>query len=203
MNQLSETIRYYDEHADEFVRDSINADMESLYGPFLALLPEAGMILDAGCGSGRDSKAFLDRGYAVTAVDASEKMVEATTRLTGVPALKLQFQQMDFENRFDGIWACASLLHVPRVEMDTVLATLVSALRPSGICYLSFKKGDGDRVQRGRQFTDFTASDLNEVLAYHRKLEVLRIWITDDVRPGRANRWVNALVRKQESLPAS
>jgi 2-polyprenyl-3-methyl-5-hydroxy-6-metoxy-1,4-benzoquinol methylase len=197
MNQLSETIRYYDEHADEFVRGTVGVDMESLHGPFLAMLPETGTILDAGCGSGRDSKAFLDRGYSVTAIDASEKMVEATANLTGLVARRLQFQQMEFDNKFDGIWACASLLHVPRAEIGTVLNAFARALRPNGVCYLSFKEGDGERVQDGRLFTDFTESGLKAVLAHCSELEVVRIWTTQDARPDRADQWVNALVRKQ------
>ena len=197
MNQLSETIRYYDEHADEFVRGTVSVDMEPLHGLFLAMLPETGTILDAGCGSGRDSKIFLDRGYSVTAIDASEKMVEATANLTGLVARRLQFQQMEFDNKFDGIWACASLLHVPRAEIDTILNAFARALRPNGVCYLSFKEGDGERVQDGRLFTDFTESGLKAVLAHCSELEVVRIWTTQDARPDRADQWVNALVRKQ------
>lgn len=198
MNQLSETIRYYDEHAEEFVRGTVSVDMEPLHGLFLAMLPETGTILDAGCGSGRDSKAFLDRGYSVTAIDASEKMVEATANLTGLVARRLQFQQMEFDNEFDGIWACASLLHVPRAEIGTVLNAFARALRPNGVCYLSFKEGDGERVQDGRLFTDFTESGLKAVLAHHSELEVVRIWTTEDARPDRADQWVNALVRKRD-----
>jgi 2-polyprenyl-3-methyl-5-hydroxy-6-metoxy-1,4-benzoquinol methylase len=198
MNQLSETIRYYDEHAEEFVRGTVSVDMEPLHGLFLAMLPETGTILDAGCGSGRDSKIFLDRGYSVTAIDASEKMVEATANLTGLVARRLQFQQMEFDNEFDGIWACASLLHVPRAEIDTVLNAFARALRPNGVCYLSFKEGQDDRMQDGRLFTDFTESGLKAVLAHCSELEVVRIWTTQDARPDRADQWVNALVRKRD-----
>jgi SAM-dependent methyltransferase len=199
MNQRSETIRYYDDHADEFVRGTIGVNMELLYQPFLAMLPEAGTILDAGCGSGRDSKAFLDRGYSVTAIDASEKMVEATNFLTGISAVKLQFQQMEFANDFDGIWACASLLHVPRRELDTILSAFARALCPTGVCYLSFKEGNSERLRDGRHFTDFTEPGLREALTHHCEFEIIRIWATADVRPDRRDRWVNALVSKRKS----
>jgi SAM-dependent methyltransferase len=199
MSQHSEssTIRYYDDHADEYVSGTADVDMESLYQPFLELVAEGGSILDAGCGSGRDTKAFLDRGYRVSAIDGSVKMVEATKRLTGQSASQLRFQDLASEDEFDGIWACASLLHVSRAELDDVLARFVTALRPGGICYLSFKEGDGERSEGERQFTDFTEDDLREKLKRHKSLDVVRTWITNDLRPGRSNeRWVNALVRK-------
>ena len=134
MSQLSETstIRFYDNHADEYVSGTVGVDMESLYRPFLELVPEGGMILDAGSGSGRDTKAFLDRGYRVTAIDASANMVEATTRRTGQPAKQMRFQGLEDRNEFDAIWACASVLHVSLDELDDVLERFAAALRPGG-----------------------------------------------------------------------
>ena len=197
MSQRFETpsVHHYDDHADEYVRDTVGINMESLYGPFLDLLPNDGNILDAGCGSGRDTKAFLARGYDVIAIDASEGMVAATTRLTGKPARQILLQEIEYQNEFDGIWACASLLHVPRVEIDGVLNRFARALRPRGICYLSFKEGEDERMQGERRFTDFIASSLEDCLVGHSDLDVVSIWITDDARPGRTERWVNALAR--------
>ena len=199
MSQHSEsaTIRYYDDHADEYVSGTTGVDMESLYQPFLELMPKGGKILDAGCGSGRDAKAFLDLSYRVTAIDASAKMVEATTRLTGQPAQQQRFQDLNSRGEFDGIWACASLLHVPLMELDDVLVRFATALHPGGICYVSFKEGDGERTEGGRQFTDFTENGLRERLRQEVSFDVVRTWITTDLRPGRSDeRWVNALVRK-------
>src|SRR4051794_15911309 len=110
------TIRYYDTHCDEFSTSTRDLDMEHLYSRFLPHVPPAGCILDAGSGSGRDSKAFLERGYSVVSLDASEAMVIATSRLTGQAARLMTFDEMPFVERFDGIWACASVLHVSRVD---------------------------------------------------------------------------------------
>ena len=193
----SSTIRFYDDRADEYIRDTVNVDMGSLYQPFLELVPEGCEILDAGCGSGRDSKAFLDFGYRVTAVDASAKMVEASTRLIGLPTRHLRFQELEATDEFDGIWACASLLHVPLAELHDVLATFATALRIGGVCYLSFKEGDGERVVGSRQFTDFTEDGLRATLQQQPAFNVLQIWITNDLRTDRIDeRWVNALIRK-------
>lgn len=191
------TIWFYDDHADEYVSSTVGLEMESLYRPFLELVPEGGLILDAGCGSGRDTKAFLDRGYQVTAIDASANMVAATRQLTGQPARQMRFQELEDQNEFDAIWACASVLHVSLDELDDVLKRLAVALRPGGICYLSFKEGNSERTERDRLFTDFTESSLRAKLEQQPSFVVVSIWITNDLRPGRSEeRWVNALVRK-------
>jgi len=198
MSQHSEssTVRYYDNHAEEYIGSTVSLNMEALYQPFLSGVPEGGSILDAGCGSGRDTKSFLDGGYSVTSIDASSEMVAATTRLTGQPAQQLKLQEFDSTEEFDGIWACASLLHVPLQELDNVVARLTAALRPNGVCYLSFKEGSGERTEGDRLFVDFTEAGLRDWLNQRPVLERVRTWMTTDLRPGRNQRWVNALVRK-------
>ena len=114
MSQHSDkSIRYYDEHADEYVGGTLGVGMESLYGPVLDLLSEGGKILDAGCGSGRDTKAFLECGFDVTAIDASAHMVAATNRLTGTPARQLLLQEIEFQDEFDGVSAHHDQAHRP------------------------------------------------------------------------------------------
>jgi 2-polyprenyl-3-methyl-5-hydroxy-6-metoxy-1,4-benzoquinol methylase len=169
--------------------------MESLYKPFLELIPFGGAILDAGCGPGRDVLAFLKKGFRVTAFDASAKMVELASKQTGVAAFQMRFQELNYEHEFDGIWACASLLHVPFFELDDILSRFSRALKTGGICFMSFKHGNGERFEDGRQFIDFTEATLRQKLADIPGLSVLRIWGTED-QAGRVGfQWVNALVR--------
>ena len=85
--------------------------MESIYAPFLRYLPEHGSILDLGCGSGRDTLAFLQKAYQVEAIDYSESLVKKAQELTGLPVRHQSFYELDEENKYDGVWACASLLH--------------------------------------------------------------------------------------------
>jgi SAM-dependent methyltransferase len=192
------TVRYYDDHADEYVRSTVGIDMQLLHEPFLNRIPEGGRILDAGCGSGRDSKAFLDRGYTVVSIDASQKMVAATTTITGQQALQVAFQDVSLAEEFDGIWACASLLHVPLVELADVFRRLAWALRPSGIFYASFKDGHGECHRDGRLFTDMDEASIIELVAGMVELELVQLWHTDDLRPGRLDKWLNVLLRKVE-----
>lgn len=195
------TTAYYDTHAAEFCKDTASADMSELYAPFVREIPAGGRILDAGCGSGRDSLAFLKMGYQVVSIDASAEMVNATTNLTGQEARQLTFDALDFDSEFDGIWACASLLHVARRDLGSVLARLTKALKPTGVLYLSFKQGDIERVEDGRFFNDMNEAMLRTGLSGHPQLELLRVWITKDVRNDRTGRqqWLNAVVQRNGS----
>jgi SAM-dependent methyltransferase len=171
--------------------------MEPFYERFLALVPAGGHILDAGCGPGRDALAFLRRGYRVTAIDASAELARLAAALLGQPVEVRRFQDLDYEESFDGIWACASLLHVPRGELDEVFRRLTRALRPGGVWYMSFKWGEAEEVRGGRRFTDFTEGSLRKLLAGHPQLALVETWQTQDVRAQeRAQVWVNAIVQR-------
>jgi SAM-dependent methyltransferase len=200
MNPPSDpTVAFYDTHAEQYVRDTIGIGMEDLYEPFLALVPAGGHILDVGCGSGRDSLAFLRRGYRVTAIDISAVMARLASERTGQVVAVLRVQDLTCENEFDAIWACASLLHVPAGEMDDVFARLTRALRPGGIWYLSFKQGESEEVRDGRFFNDYMEEGLRQLIQRHPQLTLLRVWLTEDMRPAqRRHKWVNGLVRKSQ-----
>ena len=197
------TTAYYDTHAAEFCGETASLDMKELYAPFLRELPAGGHILDAGCGSGRDSRAFLQIGYHVVSFDASRQMVLATTKLTGREALLMTFDAMDFDAEFDGIWACASLLHVPRRDLNSVLNRFTKALKPDGVCYLSFKYGDDERMENGRFFNDLNERLVGAVIAAQKELEPVNVWRTSDVRKEHKGRlWLNALVRRHACTDA-
>jgi len=188
---------YYDANAEAFRQRTFGNDLTALYDPFTSLLPAGGHILDAGCGPGRDALAFLRRGFRVTAIDASPAMVELASQATGQPALLLRFEEIEFEASFDGIWACASLVHVPRAAIDGVLARLSRALVSGGVLYASLKCGDGERVAPdGRFFSDHDEASLRALLARHPELEILRL---DVAPPGNAQdgrSWLSTTVRR-------
>ena len=157
------TLAYYAKNARPFAEGTVGMDMSSLYGEFLPLLPKGGRILDAGCGSGRDALYFMRRGFEVTAFDASLEMAAAARKLLDRPVPVMAFLDVDWEAMFDGIWACASLLHVPRSQIDEVLRRLARALRPSGVLYASFKYGNTEEVRDGRFFNDYNETSLRSV----------------------------------------
>jgi SAM-dependent methyltransferase len=189
------TTRYYTENAQAFFADTVAVGMDSLYARFLPHIPPGGHILDAGCGSGRDTLAFLQAGYRVTAFDASPTLAALAEHHTGQPVQVLRFQDLAWLREFDGIWACASLLHVPAPDLPEALGRLAQALRPGGVLYASFKYGHGERDHRGRRFTDLDEAGLRTLLAQVPGLTERETWVTEDLRPGRAaERWLNTLL---------
>jgi SAM-dependent methyltransferase len=198
-NYSALTTEYYNTHAAEFLERTATVDMSEVYEPFLREIPAGGRILDAGCGSGRDSLAFLQRGFSVLSMDASLEMVKAAAKLTGQEVQLLRFDEMAFESEFDGIWACASLLHIALKDLGSVLSRMEKALKPNGILYASFKHGNQERIEHGRFFSDLDEGGLNGLLAVHPGLAVLKLWTSADVRKDechRGQRWLNMIVRR-------
>ncbi|MBW4540670.1 MAG: class I SAM-dependent methyltransferase [Myxacorys chilensis ATA2-1-KO14] len=191
------TIDYYNRQALAFFEQTVDLDMQELYQPFLSWLAPGSHILDAGCGSGRDTKAFLDLGYQVSAIDASEAMVQLSSEFTGRTTLLMTFEGMAFENCFDGAWACASLLHVSSNQIHSVFQRFERALKPNGMWYLSFKLGNGERWYEGRFFNDFDEARLGEAMSAHPHLNIVDLWQTEDRRHRSQGRWLNALVTKR------
>jgi len=186
---------FYEHRADAICRETLTLDMTPLYARFLPHLPSRGHILDAGCGCGRDARAFLERGFRVTAFDAAPAMAALAQAHIGQPVRVMRFQDLDECACFNGIWACASLLHVPITELPTVLNRLAKALRPHGILYASFKYGRGEREHQGRRFTDLDEAGLAALLDQTPKLRDLETWVSADLRPDRmADRWLNTLL---------
>ena len=194
-----DTLEYYQSNAKKFFDETVSIDLTDLYLPFLERLPETGMILDAGCGSGRDTRFFLRQGFEVVAFDNSPEMVKLASDFTGQDCLLLSFDDIRFENRFDGVWACASLLHVPRRNMITVLNRLCTALKHGGILYTSFKYGHDEVFKNGRLFSNFDEASFNAVLSDQKQLNMVKFWKTSDVRPGREQeKWLNVLLKKKQ-----
>jgi 2-polyprenyl-3-methyl-5-hydroxy-6-metoxy-1,4-benzoquinol methylase len=193
---MNQNIQYYNSHAEDFFKTTVNADMAEQRHAFLKYLPEHGSILDAGCGSGRDAKAFLEAGYKVSAFDASIELCRMASKLTGIEVRMLTFQELREKDQYDGVWSCASLLHVPERELPAVFSNLAVALHENGILYASFKKGDGEKIRGKRTFTDFTTDKLTSLLSENFK--VLETRESLDVRPNRAGEyWVNVIARKR------
>ena len=195
---IADTLAWYDRQAVDFAARTADLDLAPLYGRFLRHVRPGGRILDAGCGVGRDTLAFADRGFEVVAFDASEEMARLARERVGGRAevLRMRFEDVAWQEEFDGIWACASLLHVSAAGFPGVAARLAVALRHGGAWYMSFKHGTSERIDGGRRFTDHTEASLGEALLGN-GLEPAEAWVTDDVRVGhgrRHERWLNAIV---------
>lgn len=192
-----DSIDYYNKYANLYFESTVDLDMQETIDKFVKYLPEGGEILDLGCGSGRDSLSFIEHGFDVTAVDGSKEMCELASIHIGQDVLTMKFDQLDFHEVFDGIWACASLLHIPSEELEDIFKKVILGLKDGGVLYMSFKYGDFSGYRNGRYFHDFRTKSMREFLSKFDELEVLEIWKTEDVR-GEQNEevWLNVLVKK-------
>lgn len=193
---------FYDVNAETFISTTRDVDMSDMQQRFLAALPvvdgKPARILDAGSGSGRDALSFRMLGYEVEAFDVSPAMVAATREHAGVEAQQMRFEDFAWDHQFEGIWACASLLHVAEANLPTVINRLVDHLTQGGVLYLSFKLGTGERIKDGRRFTDMTEASIATLLDECASLSAPDIWQSKDCRPDRAAElWVNAVVNKK------
>ena len=194
---MDPTIDYYNLNAENFIENTQNVDMHLAQDKFLHLLNEGAAILDFGCGSGRDTKYFLDQGYHITAIDGSAELCRLASAFTGIEVKKMLFQELDEIDTYDGIWACSSILHLPKNELLLVIRKMCDALKGTGVIYTSFKYSDFEGVRNGRYFTDFTEDSFKEFIAEIPELTIEDQWITGDVRLGRGEeKWLNLILRK-------
>lgn len=191
------SVEFYNKNAEEFYKGTVETDMSETYKKFEGYIKKDSHILDLGCGSGRDSKYFIDNGYRVTSADYSEEMMKRASDLTKQQVLHLDMTEMDFKEEFDAIWACASVLHIPMKLIQKVLINCHTALKNEGFLYLSFKYGKGEIQRNGRHFSNFTEESFSVLLEDLKLFKVEKFWQTSDVRPGRENEfWLNILLKK-------
>lgn len=199
--EINKTISYYNENAERFVQGTVHVCFSEMQEMFLGRLPGGAHILDFGCGSGRDTKYFLDRGCLVDATDGSASMCELAGRYTGITVKNQRFQELEEDGRYDGIWACSSILHVPLQELPDILQRMEKALKENGIIYASFKYGDFSGIRNGRYFTDMTEDTFAELMYGIKGLKTEQQWVTSDVRLERGEeKWLNLILRKIQGL---
>jgi SAM-dependent methyltransferase len=194
-----DSLEYYNQNAAEYFEHTVDINMQESWDRFTSLLPEDGSILDLGCGSGRDSAYFISCGFDVTAMDASEEMCDLASIHIGQDVLKLSFAEMDFKEVFDGVWACASLLHVPGKEMDGIFAKVVDSLKINGVLFMSFRYGDYEGERDGRYYKDYRTKTIKDLISHYENLEIIEIQKCEDYREDSEITWVYALIRKIEA----
>ena len=196
-NTEQTTIEYYNQRSEQFTSTTVDLEFSDIQDRFLKYLPEGSLILDYGCGAGRDSRYFIQKGYSVEAIDGSAEMVRIASKTAGIPVKQMLFGDLEETEKYDGIWACASILHVPFAQMADIYNRMYRALKENGILYVSYKYGDFEGLRNSRYFTDFTEEKFADFLKTVPALTVLEQWVSGDARPGRSEeKWLNAVLRK-------
>lgn len=192
-----ETLKYYEANAAAFVEGTVNSDMSHIYERFEAMLPEGAKVLDLGCGSGRDAKHFIEKGYKVEAVDGSQKLCDFASEYIGQEVKCMLFEDINYDDEFDGIWACASLLHVNKEELPGIIQKVYDAIKLGGILFTCFKYGNHEYTKDGRFFNNYDEESVCEIIGPETGFEVIDIFISGDVREDRKDeRWVNIVAQK-------
>lgn len=190
------TIDYYNQNANLFVMGTVSVNFSKTQDKFINYLPGR-RILDFGCGSGRDTKYFMSKGFVVSAIDGSEELCKYASEYTGIEVKHMMFQELIEIDAYDGIWACSSILHLSKQELAPVLVKMRDALALGGVIYTSFKLGNFEGERNGRYFSDFTLEEFADYIKDIEKIIIEESWITSDVRPGREEeQWLNLILRK-------
>ena len=193
---MNNTLDFYNNNSKEYIETTLSADMSHLYNDFLKHIPKGGHILDLGCGSGRDSVEFIKQGYNITAVDGSKELSIAASKLIEQEVICSKFEELQLTEKFHGIWACASLLHVNKNHIVDVIQNVSSNLKINGIFYMSFKYGENEYIdEKGRYFNCYTEETFKEMLSQVPNLKIKTIYKSGDTLGGRNNLvWLNIIL---------
>ena len=197
MKKVDDTLNYYNSKAKEFVSGTVDVAFTEIQDLFIEYIHAGGKILDFGCGSGRDTKYFISKGYDVDATDGSEELCKIASEYTGIKVKQMLFAELDEIELYDGVWACASILHVEKKQLPEIMKKIAIATKKGGIVYTSFKYGDFEGIRNGRFFTYLTEESFEELLRKVPELAIEKLWISADVRAERGEeRWLNIVLRK-------
>lgn len=189
------SIAYYDENYKNYIEKTSQLNMAKHYERFELYLPANAHILDLGCGSGRDSKHFYEKGYLTTSVDGSIEMVKFCKTILTTPVIHSTFEDFDTKEKFDGIWASASLLHVSRDKLMEIVQKYISYLKTDGIFYISFKCYENDFEFNNRYFTCFTMDGLKEFVEKLDDVSLLLIKETESIQENNM-KWLSLILKK-------
>ena len=195
---MDKTIEYYNKNAESFTAGTIAVEFTSTQDKFLKLFSNGAFILDFGCGSGRDTKYFLSKGFQVDPIDGSAELCKIAEKTAGIPVKQMLFTELEEIEKYDGIWACSSILHLPKKELSDVLQRMLRAVKSGGYIYTSFKYGEFEGFRNERYFTDFTEKSFRDFIRDIPGIEIVEEWISADVRPGRGDeKWLNLIMLKK------
>ena len=192
------TIEYFDEKAQKCFDDAFTITERTNQDHFLSYLEPGAHILDFGCGSGRDSRYFMDNGFEVTSTDGSAGMAALASVYLGKPVKVMEFNELDDEDLYDGIFASASIMHIEYEKLEELFPKMILAMKKGGILYVSFKYGEGEGFLGKRFYTYMDEERFARFIEPFTELEVIASGIFGNEHPGQMDfRWLYAILRKK------
>lgn len=193
-----QTIDFYNQNSERYDKTTFSLKLEIPWIEFTSRVKPSGRILDVGCGSGRDMRHFIDLGYYVEGIEPSREMAKIARSRTGAIIHEIAAEQIDFSNQFDGVWACASLLHVDRSKMEETYNSIMRSLKRSGVFYFSLKSGAGIvRKEDGRLFANYSSNEIEELVAARSDAKSFVSWESSDALNSINTKWLNFIVVKK------
>ncbi|MGM9877329.1 MAG: class I SAM-dependent methyltransferase [Bacilli bacterium] len=191
------TLTYYNNNAYEYFNTTKMNTLNNLYSIFLNYIPTKGKILDFGCGSGRDSKYFKDKGYDVYLLDGSINLANIVEVELGLKVKVQDFNDFDEKDKYDGVWACASLLHVKKENLSNIILKLVKSIHDDGILYISMKDGEGEEIDKFGRYYNYVSEKEVEDLLKPLNLKVYKYLKTNQIKDdGKNIIWHNFFIKK-------
>lgn len=201
MEEKYNTLEYYNKNAKAYCEQTLEGNMKENYDKFLQHLPTNAYILDFGCGSGRDSKYFLENGYKVKAIDGSIEMCKLASKYINQKVICMNFEELKDINTYDGIWACSSILHIEKENLPGILNKMINALKFNGIIYTSFKIGEGFEIKEGKYYNYLTKNEMIQILKnLNRNVKLIDYFETlpSTKRIAKNTIWGNFIIKKFE-----
>lgn len=196
---LNPTIKYYNDNVDVYARQTMFCPLPHLYEPFGEFLPASSRILDAGCGVGRDTRHFIEEGHIVISFDASIEMVKKCREYPHAYCIQRSFEEVNFKEEFDGVWANASLVHLEKPDATKTISRLATALKPGGIMFISLKEGQGTKQEDdGRFFQYYTEVETKDLYTADGRLSLIKLWKSASAIHNGSDQsvWLNILLKR-------
>lgn len=200
MKEEYNTLEFYNKNAKEYFEQTIVGNLEENYTKFLSQIPENAYILDFGCGSGRDSKYFIEKGYKVKAIDGSIEMCKLAKEYIKQDVECMLFEELTDENTYDAIWACSSILHVEKEKLPDILLKMTKALKANGIIFTAFKKGEEAIIKEGKYYNFITKEEMQNIIDQNKiNLKIIDYFETLPSTKRKADAiWSNYILKKEK-----
>lgn len=199
MDKEYNTLDYYNKNAKIYCEQTLVGNMQENYNRFLKHVNKNAYIIDFGCGSGRDSKYFLDNGYKVKAIDGSIEMCKLASKYINQEVKCMKFEELNDIEIYDGIWANSSILHVEKENLIDILIKMINALKVNGIIYASFKLGTGYEIKEGKYYNYLTKNEIIKILnKMEKKVKLIDYFETypSTKRISKNTVWANFIIKK-------